>query len=59
MTDIEGVKLFNIYEAADKLGVSSPTNRRYIKIDRLRGIRIGRPILISDEAIKESTEEAQ
>lgn len=59
MTEIEGVKLYNIYEAADKLGVSSPTIRRYLKIGRLRGVRIGRPILISDKAIKEFMEAAQ
>jgi excisionase family DNA binding protein len=52
-TVIEGIKLYTIQETAEALGVTAQTIRAYLKQGRLKGIRIGRPILITENNIKE------
>jgi excisionase family DNA binding protein len=48
---IQGVTLYTIPEAAEELGVSTNSVRSYLRSGRLTGTRIGRPILITAEAI--------
>jgi excisionase family DNA binding protein len=52
-TVIEGIKFYTIQEAAEDLGVTAQTVRAYLKQGRLKGKRIGRPILITENSIKE------
>ena len=52
MREIEGIKLFTVTEAADTLGITPQTVRAYIKQGKLKGQRIGRPILITENSIK-------
>lgn len=52
-TEIEGIKFYTILETAQVLQVTPQTIRSYIKKGRLRGQRIGRPILITDKNLKE------
>lgn len=49
--EIEGVKFYNIPEVAEALNVTPQTIRAYIKQDRLKAQRIGRPFLIREEDI--------
>ena len=51
-TKIEGVTLYTIPEAAEKLGVSQNTIRAYIKSGKLKGHKVGRPIFITEKDIK-------
>jgi excisionase family DNA binding protein len=53
MREIEGIKLFTVAETADTLGITPQTVRAYIKQGRLKGQRIGRPILITENSIRE------
>ena len=53
MREIEGVKLFTVTETAETLGITPQTVRAYIKQGRLKGQRIGRPILITENSIKQ------
>lgn len=53
MREIEGIKLFTVTEAADTLGITPQTVRAYIKQGKLKGQRIGRPILITENNLKE------
>lgn len=52
MRQVEGVTLYTILEAAKVLGVTPQTVRLYIKEGRLPAKRIGRPYLISGDALK-------
>jgi len=52
MREIEGIKLFTVTETADTLGITPQTVRAYIKQGKLKGQRIGRPILITENSIK-------
>ena len=52
-TVIEGIKLYTIQETAEALGVTAQTIRAYLKQGRLKGIRIGRPILITENNLRE------
>jgi len=52
-TIIEGIKFYRIPEVAEALQVTPQTIRAYIKQGRLRGKRIGRPILITERSIRE------
>ena len=52
-TVIEGIKFYTIPEAAQALRVTPQTVRAYIKQGRLKGQRIGRPILITENNLKE------
>lgn len=53
MREIEGIKLFTVTETAETLGITPQTVRAYIKQGRLKGQRIGRPILITENSIKQ------
>ena len=44
--EIEGIKFYTILEVAERLDVTSQTIRASIKSGKLKGKRIGRPILI-------------
>jgi excisionase family DNA binding protein len=52
MREIEGIKLFTVTETADSLGITPQTVRSYIKQGKLKGQRVGRPILITEGSIK-------
>lgn len=52
MREVEGINLYTIPEAAELLGVTAQTVRRYIKEGALKAQRVGRPYLISGEALK-------
>ena len=52
-TEIEGIKFYTIPETAQALGVTPQTIRAWIKQGKLKGQRIGRPILIRDKYLKE------
>lgn len=52
-TEIEGIKFYTIQETAEALGITAQTVRAYLKQGRLKGKRIGRPILITENNIKE------
>lgn len=52
-TEIEGIKFYTIPEAAEVLNVTPQTVRAYIKQGKLKGKRIGRPILITENNLKE------
>jgi excisionase family DNA binding protein len=53
MREIEGIKLFTVTETAETLGITPQTVRAYIKQGKLKGQRIGRPILITENSIKQ------
>jgi excisionase family DNA binding protein len=50
---IEGVKFYTIPETAEALQVTAQTVRTYIKRGRLKGQRVGRPTLITENNLKE------
>jgi len=50
---IEGVKFYNIQETAQALQVTPQTIRAYIRQGRLKSIRIGRPLLITEKNLRE------
>jgi excisionase family DNA binding protein len=52
-TVIEGIKFYTIPETAEALNVTPQTVRAYIKQGKLKGQRIGRPILITENNLKE------
>jgi excisionase family DNA binding protein len=52
-TVIEGIKFYTIPETAEALNVTPQTVRAYIKQGKLKGQRIGRPILITEKNLKE------
>ena len=52
-TVIEGIKFYTIAETAKALNVTPQTVRAYIKQGKLKGQRIGRPILITENNLKE------
>ena len=52
-TEIEGIKFYTIPETAEALNITPQTVRAYIKKGRLKGQRIGRPILITENNLKE------
>jgi len=51
--EIEGIRFYNVLEVAQALNVTPQTVRAYIKKGRLKGQRIGRPILITEKNLKE------
>ncbi|MFA5436314.1 MAG: helix-turn-helix domain-containing protein [Candidatus Neomarinimicrobiota bacterium] len=53
VTQIENIKFFTVQETAGLLRVTPQTVRAYIKQGKLKGKRIGRPILISEDNIRE------
>jgi excisionase family DNA binding protein len=52
-TEIEGIKFYTIPETAQALRVTPQTIRAWIKQGKLKGQRIGRPILITENNLKE------
>lgn len=52
-TIIEGIKFYNIQETAKALQVTPQTIRAYVKQGRLKGEKVGRPILITEDNLKE------
>lgn len=50
-TIIEGIKLYTVLEVAKILNVTHQTVRSYIKSGRLKGVRIGRPIMVTEKSI--------
>ena len=52
-TIIEGIKFYTIPETAEALKVTPQTIRAYIKKGRIKSQRIGRPILITENNLKE------
>lgn len=57
-TIIEGIKFYTIQETAEVLNVTPQTVRAYIKQGKLKGQRIGRPILITEKNLKEFLKES-
>ena len=57
-TIIEGIKFYTIPETAEALNVTPQTVRAYIKQGKLKGQRIGRPILITENNLKEFLQES-
>ena len=55
---IEGIKFYTIQETAEALRVTPQTVRAYIKRGKLKGQRIGRPILITENNLKEFLQES-
>lgn len=53
MLTIQNINFYTVQEVAKELGISPLTVRNYIKTGRLKGQRIGRPVLITEEAVKE------
>jgi excisionase family DNA binding protein len=58
-TTIENIKFYTVTETAGLLNITPQTVRAYIKQGKLRGKRIGRPILITEKALREFIGEAQ
>ena len=56
-TVIQGITFYKINEVAEALKVDRQTVRAYIKKGKLRAHRIGRPILITEEDLKEFLKE--
>lgn len=52
-TVIENIKFYTIPEVAKALRVTPQTVRAYIKKGRIKSQRIGRPILITENNLKE------
>jgi excisionase family DNA binding protein len=52
-TVIEGIKFYTILETAKSLRITPQTVRTYIKMGKIKGKRIGRPILIKESNLKE------
>lgn len=52
-TEIQGVKFYTVRETAEALNVTPQTVRKYIKEGRLKGQRVGRPILITEKDVRE------
>jgi len=52
-TVIEGIKFYTIPEVAQALNVTAQTVRAYIKQGKIKSQRIGRPILITENNLKE------
>ena len=52
-TIIEGIRFYTIPETAKALQVTPQTIRDYIKQGRIKSQRIGRPILITENNLKE------
>lgn len=52
-TIIEGIKFYTIPETAQALKVTPQTIRAYIKQGKIKSQRIGRPIIITENNLKE------
>jgi len=54
--EIAGETFYNVVELAQELDVTPQTVRAYIKQGRLKGTRIGRPILVKEKEVKKFIE---
>lgn len=52
-TQIENIKFYTVQEIASILQVTPQTVRTYIKQDKIRAQRIGRPLLITESSLKD------
>lgn len=52
-TVIENIKFYTVTEVASTLRITPQTVRIYLKEGKIKGQRIGRPILITERALKE------
>ena len=52
-TIIEGIKFYTVQETAKELKITPQTVRAYVKQNKLKGKRIGRPLYITENNIKE------
>jgi len=52
-TVIEKIKFYTVQETAKALKVTPQTVRAYIKRGRIKSLRIGRPILITEESLRD------
>jgi excisionase family DNA binding protein len=52
-TVIEGIKFYTVPETAQALNVTPQTIRTWIKQGKIKSQRIGRPILITENNLKE------
>lgn len=52
-TTIEGIKFYTIPETAQALHVTPRNIRTYIKQVKIKSLRIGSPILITENKLKE------
>lgn len=50
---IEGIKFYTVQEVAKNLSVTPQTVRAWIKQKRIKSQRIGRPILITENNLRE------
>lgn len=50
---IEGIKFYTVQETAKTLNITPQTVRTYIKRGLIKGLRVGRPILITENNLKE------
>lgn len=57
-TLIEGIKFYTVAEAAAALHVTATTIRAWIKNGKIKSMRIGRPIFITEMHLKAFMEEA-
>ena len=57
-TIIEGIKFYNIQETAKALQVTPQTVRAWIKQGKIKSQRIGRPILITENNLREFLQES-
>lgn len=55
-TQIENIKFYTVQEIASILQVTPQTVRAYIKQDKIRAQRIGRPLLITESSLREFLE---
>lgn len=53
MITIQNTKFFTVLEIAKELNITPITVRTYIKQGRLKGQRVGRPYLISEDSLRE------
>jgi excisionase family DNA binding protein len=52
-TEIEGLKFYTVIEASKALNITTQTTRKYIKQGRLKAVRVGRPLYITEKSLKE------
>jgi len=55
--EIEGVKFYNVKEIAELIKVDPQTVRAYIKRGRIKAVRIGRELRITESQFKGFIEE--
>jgi excisionase family DNA binding protein len=58
-TIIENIKFYTIQETAEALKVTPQTIRAWIKQGKIKSQRIGRPILITENNLKEFLKESR